>query len=66
MAISPRLIDNTPDYYDLPQKMNNKGILYEAYLFEKLKREGLTPMGFTPAASDSNACLLYTSPSPRD
>ena len=35
--------------------MNNKGILYEAYLFEKLKREGLTPMGFTPAASDSNA-----------
>ena len=55
MAISPRLIDNTPDYYDLPQKMNNKGILYEAFLYETLKDKGLIPRGFTPAASDSNA-----------
>ena len=55
MALSPRLIDDTPDYYDLPQNVNNKGILYEAFLFEKLKGERLTPRGFTPAASDSNA-----------
>ena len=55
MAISPKLIDDTPDYYDLPQNVNNKGILYEAFLFEKLKGERLTPRGFTPAASDSNA-----------
>ena len=55
MAISPNLIDDTPDYYDLPQNVNNKGILYEAFLFEKLKGERLTPRGFAPAASDSNA-----------
>jgi len=55
MALSPRLIDNTPDYYDLPQQMNNKGILYESFLYETLKDKGLIPRGFTPAASDSNA-----------
>ncbi len=55
MAISPKLIDDSPDYYDLPQNVNNKGILYEALLYEKLRGERLIPRGFTPAASDSNA-----------
>ena len=55
MAISPKLIDDSPDYYDLPQNVNNKGILYEALLYEKLKGERLIPRGFTPAASNSLA-----------
>ena len=55
MAIPPKLIDDTPDYYDLPQQMNNKGIIYEAYLYEALKDMGLIPKGFAPAASDSMA-----------
>ena len=29
MAIPANLIDNTPDYYDLPQKIDNNGELYE-------------------------------------
>ena len=53
--IDPKLIDDSPDYYDLPQKINNKGILYEARLHEKLRGYGLVPRGFAPAASDSNA-----------
>tara|TARA_Y100001970_G_C13949988_1_gene707740 strand:+ start:68 stop:850 length:783 start_codon:yes stop_codon:yes gene_type:complete len=55
MAIPANLIDNTPDYYDLPQKIDNNGELYEKYLFEKLRGERLTPIGFRPAGSDSNA-----------
>ena len=55
MAISPKLIDDSPDYYDLPQNVNNKGILYEALLYEKLRGESLIPRGFTPAASNSLA-----------
>jgi len=53
--IDAKLIDDSPDYYDLPQKINNNGILYEARLHEKLKDFGLVPKGFEPAASDSNA-----------
>ena len=55
MTVPANLIDNTPDYYDLPQKIDNNGELYEKYLFEKLRGERLTPIGFRPAGSDSNA-----------
>tara|TARA_B100000902_G_scaffold236927_1_gene224448 strand:+ start:73 stop:882 length:810 start_codon:yes stop_codon:yes gene_type:complete len=55
MTIPANLIDNSPDYYDLPQKINNKGELYEKYLFEKLRGERLTPTGFFPAGPDNNA-----------
>ena len=43
------------DYYDLPPSINNKGFLYEEYIFELLKEENLVPSGFTPAGSDDTA-----------
>ena len=43
------------DYYDLPPSINNKGFLYEEYIFELLKQQNLVPTGFTPAGSDDTA-----------
>ena len=43
------------DYYDLPTNSNNKGFLYEEYIFELLKNQNLIPSGFTPAGADNSA-----------
>ena len=43
------------DYYDLPGNYNNKGFLYEDYIFSLLKNQGLIPSGFTPAGADNSA-----------
>ena len=43
------------DYYDLPTNVNNKGFLYEEYIFELLKDQNLVPAGFTPAGVDNSA-----------
>ena len=49
--------DNTQDkdYYDLPSNVNNKGFVYEEYIFELLKDQNLVPAGFTPAGADNSA-----------
>ena len=43
------------DYYDQPANVNNKGFLYEQYIFEKLKDAKVVPSGFTPAGADNSA-----------
>ena len=50
-----QVADSSPDYYDLPLNINNKGILYEEALFAKLKEVSVVPRGFKPAGSDSLA-----------
>ena len=49
--------DNTRDidYYDLPGNYENKGFLYEEYIFSLLRDQGLIPSGFTPAGADNSA-----------
>lgn len=43
------------DYYELPSNVNNKGFLYEEYIFELLKDQNLVPAGFVPAGADNSA-----------
>jgi len=43
------------DYYDLPINYDNKGFLYEEYIFNLLKDQSLVPSGFTPAGADNSA-----------
>tara|TARA_Y100000004_G_scaffold58734_1_gene65398 strand:- start:44 stop:835 length:792 start_codon:yes stop_codon:yes gene_type:complete len=43
------------DYYDLPSNVNNKGFVYEEYIFELLKDQNLVPAGFVPAGADNSA-----------
>ena len=42
------------DYYDLPTNVNNKGFLYEEYIFELLKDQNLVPAG---SGSRTELCL---------
>ena len=46
------------DYYDLPTNVNNKGFLYEEYIFELLKDQNLVPAGFTPAGNLTIVLLI--------
>ena len=43
------------DSYDLPSNVNNKGFVYEEYIFELLKDQNLVPAGFVPAGADNSA-----------
>ena len=39
----------------MPSNVNNKGFVYEEYIFELLKDQNLVPAGFTPAGADNSA-----------
>lgn len=43
------------DYYDLPINYDNKGFVYEEYIFSLLTDQNLVPAGFTPAGADNSA-----------